>query len=260
MENGTAKSTLLVADIGRFTNFVQHLPGLGCRASATRVRNALLTLASYSGRTTRTRMLASLDRVSVRTPLFLWWVVLTGCSTRPQPISPSFRPAPVAIETTLLLIGDAGEPTDRDPVLAALEREVSTNAASTTVVFLGDNVYPDGLPDSTAPARRAMERRLDEQVTAAGKAGRYTSFLAITTGPPTAMAVGTPFYARAAISRRTASRACCRKTDAPDPPSLISARACGSYFSTRSGGCTTAPGQDPNRPAMRLPSLRFQTL
>ena len=124
-------------------------------------------------------MLASLDRVSVRTPLFLCWVVLTGCSTRPQPISPAFRPAPVAIETTLLLIGDAGEPTDRNPVLAALEREVSTNAASTTVVFLGDNIYPDGLPDSTAPARRvgavgrpAMELRLDEQVTAAGKAGR----------------------------------------------------------------------------------------
>ena len=117
-------------------------------------------------------MVASLDRVSVRTPLFLWWVVLTGCSTLPQPISPAFRPAPVAIETTLLLIGDAGEPTDRDPVLAALEREVSTNAASTTVVFLGDNIYPDGLPESTAPARRALESRLDEQVTAAGEAGR----------------------------------------------------------------------------------------
>ena len=117
-------------------------------------------------------MLASLDRVSVRTPVFLWWVVLTGCSTRPQPISPAFRPAPVAIETTLLLIGDAGAPTDRDPVLAALEREIDRDAASTTVVFLGDNIYPDGMPDSAAPSRKDMERRLDQQVRAADQASR----------------------------------------------------------------------------------------
>ena len=117
-------------------------------------------------------MLASLDRVSVRTSVFLWWVVLTGCSTRPQPISPAGRPAPVAIETTLLLIGDAGAPTDRDPVLAALEREIAKGAASTTVVFLGDNIYPDGMPDSAAPSRKDMERRLDQQVRATDEASR----------------------------------------------------------------------------------------
>ena len=128
---------------------------------------------SRGGSSTKwTRMVASLDRVSVRTPLILWWVVLTGCATRPQPISPASRPAPVAIETTLLLIGDAGAPTDRDPVLAALEREIDRDAASTTVVFLGDNIYPDGMPDSAAPSRKDMERRLDQQVRAADEASR----------------------------------------------------------------------------------------
>ena len=72
----------------------------------------------------------------------------------------------------MLLIGDAGEPTDRDPVLAALEREVGHGTGSTTVVFLGDNIYPNGLPDITEPSRRDMERRLDEQAAAASAADR----------------------------------------------------------------------------------------
>ena len=73
------------------------------------------------------------------------------------------------------------------------------------------------------------------------------------------MMVGMPFYARAAISRRTARRACFLKTDARDPPPSLSARACNLYLSTHSGGCTTALVQDPIHPATPLPSLRFQT-
>ena len=44
------------------------------------------------------------------------------------------------------------------------------NPASTAVVFLGDNIYPRGMPDSTERSRQDAERRLDAQVAAASNA------------------------------------------------------------------------------------------
>jgi hypothetical protein len=75
--------------------------------------------------------------------------------------------APVTeIAVTLFLIGDAGAPAappDSEPVLAAL-RAAAAAAAHPVIVFLGDNIYPSGMPDSAAPERPEAERRLNAQL------------------------------------------------------------------------------------------------
>ena len=93
------------------------------------------------------------------------------------------RPAPVApahdVELTLFLIGDAGGPDkDGEPVLAALGQELTRDPARSVVVFLGDNVYPKGLPAPDAGNRQEMERRLDEQIDTVRLKGARGIFLA----------------------------------------------------------------------------------
>lgn len=49
--------------------------------------------------------------------------------------------------------------------------------ARTTVVFLGDNVYPRGIPPNGDPSRREAERRLGDQVRAARSGGARAIFV-----------------------------------------------------------------------------------
>jgi hypothetical protein len=85
-----------------------------------------------------------------------------GCGASPSPAEPA--PSLVAVETRLFLVGDAGAPAPRDPVLAALGAQIAADPARALVVFLGDNIYPSGLPAEGTPGRREAERRLDAQV------------------------------------------------------------------------------------------------
>src|SRR2546430_16518280 len=66
----------------------------------------------------------------------------------------------------LFLIGDAGGPAappGSGPVFIAL-RAAAGSAPHAVIVFLGDNVYPDGMPDSAAPGRAKAERVLTQQL------------------------------------------------------------------------------------------------
>lgn len=77
------------------------------------------------------------------------------------------------IESTVILIGDAGAAdAGGDPVLAALTATVAGAPGRTTVVFLGDNIYPSGLPPAGDTGWPASERRLLAQVDAARGAAR----------------------------------------------------------------------------------------
>jgi hypothetical protein len=92
--------------------------------------------------------------------------------TEPVPV-----PAPEEVEWTLLLAGDAGGPYEDDPVLAALTRTAAVAPGRSTIVFLGDNIYPRGLPDSLDPLRPEMDRRLLRQVETATTTGAYAYFI-----------------------------------------------------------------------------------
>jgi hypothetical protein len=93
-------------------------------------------------------------------------LLLAGCTVRIVPPDP---PAPLAdptlIATSIFLIGDAGvAPPTADPVLAVLSDLVTRAPDSSLVVFLGDNLYPRGLPRPEAPDRWEGERRLSAQL------------------------------------------------------------------------------------------------
>lgn len=82
-------------------------------------------------------------------------------------------PALDAVESSVLLIGDAGgAATEGDPVLLNLAREVARRPERTMVVYLGDNVYPDGLPSKGASGRAQAEQRFQAEITAARAARR----------------------------------------------------------------------------------------
>lgn len=91
-------------------------------------------------------------------------LVTTACLPRATPE----KTDPENIETTVFFIGDAGEPDPRDigAPLESLTVQASVNPARTIVVFLGDNIYPEGIPEEGAAEFRDARRRLAAQVLA----------------------------------------------------------------------------------------------
>jgi hypothetical protein len=79
----------------------------------------------------------------------------------------------------IILIGDAGEPAKdiREPVFIALEEHASFKPDSTLIVFLGDNIYPNGMPNEKHPDRGEYERRLDEQIHSIVNSGAHGIFI-----------------------------------------------------------------------------------
>jgi hypothetical protein len=72
-----------------------------------------------------------------------------------------------SIETTLFLLGDAGDPgIPGRTSLDGLRHAARSAQGNVVVAFLGDNAYPNGLPDSPNPGRAEAESRLDAQVSA----------------------------------------------------------------------------------------------
>lgn len=116
--------------------------------------------------------------------LFLSIIVFSGCSIEGVYVADGFRsfaPAvpPDSISHSLFLIGDAGEPVSEgfEPTFLALTAQTSVRPKNSTIVFLGDNIYPRGLPDTGAADRKEMERRLIEQIRIAERSGAEAVFV-----------------------------------------------------------------------------------
>jgi Calcineurin-like phosphoesterase len=91
---------------------------------------------------------------------------VTGCSLRLPYVAPGFTAAAPLADTVvqrLILIGDAGEPKEPEPVLDGARTWAEDHRGRTAVVYLGDNVYPRGLIESD---RENAERRLVRQIDA----------------------------------------------------------------------------------------------
>ncbi|HXV86687.1 MAG TPA: metallophosphoesterase [Gemmatimonadales bacterium] len=106
-------------------------------------------------------------------------LVAHACAAGPGvALAPAPAAVPAEVETSLYLIGDAGEPApEGEPVLAALGRDLLAAPGEKVVVFLGDNIYPRGMPDSASPLRADAERRLLAQVDAARLGGARAFFV-----------------------------------------------------------------------------------
>lgn len=72
---------------------------------------------------------------------------------------------PSPIEHRFYFLGDAGEPmVPGDRIGDVLNQRILSNSAPATVVFLGDNIYPAGLPDEESILRESFEKILEAQV------------------------------------------------------------------------------------------------
>jgi hypothetical protein len=87
------------------------------------------------------------------------------------------EPEPTAA-ARVYLIGDAGDPDPRgEPVLRALRAELERATGPALVVFLGDNVYPNGMPAAGDAQRSEMERRIRDQIESVRGTGARLVFL-----------------------------------------------------------------------------------
>src|SRR5690606_13860616 len=70
------------------------------------------------------------------------------------------------IAYSIFLIGDAGAPlTDKpDPTLMELKAQIHAAGENSTVVYLGDNIYHNGLPEPGAYDRKVSEDRMKAQL------------------------------------------------------------------------------------------------
>lgn len=70
-----------------------------------------------------------------------------------------------SLEARIILIGDAGKLTNgRHPVVDAVKSKIPIDD-KTTVVYLGDNLYSNGLPDNSLPTFAFAKAPLDSQIT-----------------------------------------------------------------------------------------------
>ncbi len=100
-------------------------------------------------------------------PLLVAAAALGGCSLNALSL-PDDAPAPEEIETTLFLVGDAGEPDPREvgAPLDSIHAQAALAPQRSVILFLGDNVYPTGIPDEGRAEWADARRRLAAQVTA----------------------------------------------------------------------------------------------
>ena len=106
-------------------------------------------------------------------------LIALSCSRAVHEIAP---PVPVPgtsdIELSIYLIGDAGAPAvGGEPVLQALVADMRNRPGEKHTVFLGDNIYPRGMPDEDDDSRKEAERRITAQINAVIQGGGTGIFL-----------------------------------------------------------------------------------
>jgi hypothetical protein len=116
--------------------------------------------------------------------------VVAGCASQPRTL-PEWTPIPVpdpqSVDVAVFLIGDAGEALPGEsPVLAHLSAEMETwtqalgRDSAVAVVYLGDNIYPNGLHEADDPSFPLDSARLQAQIdVVAGEIARQYAARAI---------------------------------------------------------------------------------
>ena len=116
-------------------------------------------------------------------------VASTACGGHSLYLRPGINPGcaectagPAQLDTRVLLVGDAGELEPDNPSLALLTELAAGAQGRSLVIYLGDNIYPRGLPAASEAGvgdeRATAERILLLQVEAASGAGIPAIFVA----------------------------------------------------------------------------------
>lgn len=107
-------------------------------------------------------------RLTTKALLYGGLLVLLSCSKAVRDVAPPVAvPGVDEIELSLYLIGDAGAPAvGGEPVLQALVSDMRARPGEKHTVFLGDNIYPLGMPAEDDEGRPEAERRITAQIEA----------------------------------------------------------------------------------------------
>ncbi|MCH8277228.1 MAG: metallophosphoesterase, partial [Bacteroidetes bacterium] len=116
-----------------------------------------------------------MSRYSTKSILLLLSLLLSACMSTSVYVAPSASgelqpdvPTPDRLSYEVYLIGDAGGSNgpESEPALRLLKTLTSEAGSDGLVVFLGDNAYCCGLPDSGDTGRARAEMRVMEQINA----------------------------------------------------------------------------------------------
>ena len=115
-------------------------------------------------------------------------LLLFGCGTIRKPYygenqlnwSSNTLPSKTPLHT-LFLVGDAGELDDivqgKNYVLQAVDKDLSSTKETSTLVFLGDNLYPLGMPPKDDQNRALMEKKINASLELAKSCNGNTFFI-----------------------------------------------------------------------------------
>jgi len=119
------------------------------------------------------RKLPDFKNLRLLSPIAIFIIAVsltTACShVKPYYRSDDLKPTNISINQDeirhrVLLIGDAGDPEINGGVLLLLQQWASLIPQRTTIIFLGDNIYPEGMPEKNDPNRAEAESRLMAQI------------------------------------------------------------------------------------------------
>ena len=113
--------------------------------------------------------------------MFCCLLAIVGCShtspyystALPKSVKGNIEPA-AALRYRVILLGDGGAPRDGEPVLKTLDEWARKAPKKTSVIFLGDNMYPEGL---TERKRAYAYTRLGPQIIAVKMSGAHGLFI-----------------------------------------------------------------------------------
>jgi hypothetical protein len=109
--------------------------------------------------------------------------LFTGCSHLRPYYQSNFYPSKILfaeekdLRIRLLFIGDAGDTKEEDPVLRKLGDWANKIPHKTMLIFLGDNIYPAGMPSKKDSEREEAERRILAQIEVIKKSGARGFFI-----------------------------------------------------------------------------------
>ncbi|MBO3115672.1 metallophosphoesterase [Winogradskyella sp. DF17] len=103
--------------------------------------------------------------------LMLFILVLNACATHKLQVnqeSISKYPENKSLQHTFYLIGDAGlaGEEENNAAISAFKDELKNANINSTAIFLGDNIYPKGLPKKNDDSRASAEAQLNAQIDA----------------------------------------------------------------------------------------------
>jgi hypothetical protein len=101
--------------------------------------------------------------------IIIMLALLNACATyKPQYNLKNFSEpnANTEIAHSFYLIGDAGNSATQSAALKLFEKELQKASKHSTAIFLGDNIYPNGLPKNNNKGRHNAEQQLNAQLNA----------------------------------------------------------------------------------------------